>query len=565
METSREKPRLILEAAVLQHGFTWGTLPPPAKLALRQSSSSGIKLFEIEMAWHNPMPCFDIFTSPGLNYTSPNIPLAQDFIVRWCLNKVRQEGKKGRTVTTEAEWLAYLQNPQPTNPQDNTRYSLVVNFSPDPVLMAIGTGMYNIVERAGQVRHFQTNKPYNQPVPSCLTSPPPTVPDKLTVVRRGKLVQISRPSSRKVATPTAPPKYSRDPLPQFRLAASALPANTPPLLLKRATHTFAASVSRSTQSTYKTALNHLNRIEQMLGRSFSNPPSDGEMVLFVSYLAERGVSKATAQSYLSGIRFLSLSRGAPRHTAMPELGSQLLAGMANCAKDASKEAMKPKRRPITINMLMLLSNSIDSEQKWSVYEKSLRWCTILLAYWGSFRMGELLANEKSQFNPSTALMPSDLRLHSKSIAVWIRSPKVWSFGGDVVEVWQVSQNKLLDPLSAVKTFMRLRSAVLGLTDDLPLLAHSDGSLYYKSELNRDLKLLLSRYPTLESPRDLWSGHSFRSGISSLLTSLGFSEDQIKQWGRWHSSAYTAYVQDKTERRRTMEQFTSTFGRMLATI
>ena len=129
-----------------------------------------------------------------------------------------------------------------------------------------------------------------------------------------------------------------------------------------------------------------------------------------------------------------MARGAPHHTKLPELGAQIVTGSTNLRKDARAEAIKPKRRPITIHMLRLLQHAIASHHSWTDYEKSLRWSVMLLGFWGSFRMGELLKSERSKFNPSNSLLPSDLKFHEDSVAVWIRNPKVWREGGDIIEV-----------------------------------------------------------------------------------------------------------------------------------
>ena len=56
--------------------------------------------------------------------------------------------------------------------------------------------------------------------------------------------------------------------------------------------------------------------------------------------------------------------------------------------------------------------------------------------------------------------------------------------------------------------------------------------------------LLSHYAMeLEMSVNKWTGHSFRSGLPALLQSLGFSDEEIKAWGRWASSAFQLYARD----------------------
>jgi hypothetical protein len=86
-----------------------------------------------------------------------------------------------------------------------------------------------------------------------------------------------------------------------------------------------------------------------------------------------------------------------------------MSGVANMNKNAMLESLKCRRRPITLNILILLRSSIAANPSWTPYEKSLRRSTMMLAYWCSFCMGELLSQEKLKFNPSTSLLPSDLQ------------------------------------------------------------------------------------------------------------------------------------------------------------
>lgn len=553
--------RLVLEAMVLENGFVWQSLPLPTKQALQKSSSAAIPLWECDAAWHKPIPAFNLITTPGLNYMSTT-SVVSDPLLRWAMSYVIHEGRKGKQITSATDWASYMENNPLTYPTSAPRYELVVTYSQDSVF---NTGRTKSV--FGQAS-FPPSSPPSLIVDSSCSSISPLPLGKIRVSRKGRPVTILKPSKRlkKVAEPTAKPKYSPIPRPQFRLSPAALPQGTPTAIVEEATKAFASSVSTNTQQAYTTSFNHLARAETLLGRRFQTPPLKSEISFFTAYLIQRGLSKPTIQSYLSGLRFVSLSRGASSHTPQSDLTLQLMSGMANIQKDAVKEATKCRRRPITLNMLVLIQHSIATHHYWSPYEKSLRWATVLLGYWGSFRLGELLGKEKLKFHPSTALLPTDIQFKTDCVAVWIRSPKVWTEGGDVVEVWQVKENPYLDPVAALLCFMKLRNAAFGQAKDKPVFLHEDGSLYCKSELNVDLKVLLAQFPPLSSSsRECWSAHSFRAGLATLLSNLGFSEEQIKKWGRWRSRAYQVYAQDMALRRSTRSELSTVFGQMLATI
>ena len=142
-------------------------------------------------------------------------------------------------------------------------------------------------------------------------------------------------------------------------------------------------------------------------------------------------------------------------------------------------------------------------------------------------------SDKSQsFNSSTSLLASDLTFHEDSAALWLRNPKVNKESlGDIVEIWNVPSRKDLDPVIALKGYEKRRAEAFGPAENYPLFLHENGSIYTKQELNKDLSFLLSTYPELQTERDFWSGHSFRAGLTTVLSLLGFSEEEIKSWGR----------------------------------
>ena len=148
----------------------------------------------------------------------------------------------------------------------------------------------------------------------------------------------------------------------------------------------------------------------------------------------------------------------------------------------------------------------------------------MLAWWGSFRIGEILPKLSHQFDAKSNLLARDLTFNDDSVAVWIRSPKVWtSDTGVIVEVWRVESRPDLDPVVALLTFMQLREKVFGKAEDLPVFLLESGAIYSHSDLNRDLTELPALYPALNTSRDKWQGHSFRSGISTLLSVLGYKK------------------------------------------
>ena len=170
-------------------------------------------------------------------------------------------------------------------------------------------------------------------------------------------------------------------------------------------------------------------------------------------------------------------------------------------QNPQEDAEKPEKRPITLNTLRLLSHNIATRDSWSEYKKYLRWAICLLAFWGSFRIGKLLERFRHKFNSNRSLMPSDIQFHKDCVAVWLRTPKVETRLGDVVEVWKVEQCKELDPVAALETYMAMREEKFGRNKEVPVFIHEDGLSLTKARMNTDLKSLLAEYPEIaESKR-----------------------------------------------------------------
>ena len=121
----------------------------------------------------------------------------------------------------------------------------------------------------------------------------------------------------------------------------------------------------------------------------------------------------------------------------------------------------------------------------------------------------------------------------------------------------------LDPVRIFKAFLNRREKTFGPAASLPVFLHEDGSIYTKLELNADLTALLDKYPELKTSQDSWSSHSFRSGISTVLSILGFKKEDIQQWGRWKSDAYLRYLKDQSHRRKVKSKLISTFNDILS--
>ena len=315
-----------------------------------------------------------------------------------------------------------------------------------------------------------------------------------------------------------------------------VPPNTKDLLGPGAPRSFheavssaiSASVATKTKSSYGTALRMLQKCQDDMGRRMSLPLSHQDVLCFVAYMRTRDVTNSTISSYLASIRLAMMSAGHECSNIRTPIVKQVLRGIRNMKADPRALAEKKSRRAMTTHHLRLLGHSLSISRAPS-YLKALVWAVSLGAFWGSLRVGEILCPLSSSFDVKSSCLLSDLQLSEAGMKIWIRSPKVFSPQGDVVEIFEVKSSSL-DPVGAMKYYCKLRQEKHGYKKESPLFVEEDGKPFTRQKFNKFLHQFLDHY--VQDDKDSLSGHSFRSGLATLMETAGVSQEDIKAWGRW---------------------------------
>ena len=312
----------------------------------------------------------------------------------------------------------------------------------------------------------------------------------------------------------------------------------PPAYHQIIAEALSSSVAAKTKSSYNTAIRMLHRCQADLARTMTMPLTEKDVLCFVAYMQTRGVAEKTISSYLAGLRLATISLGYPCATLLSPIVKQVLRGIKNARADPRAAAKKKARRAVTVHHLRLLGHSIGSSDM-SSYMKNLVWAVSLASFWGAFRVGELLS-PKEEVDLKSSCLLSDMELNSLGFKIWVRSPKVASPNGDVVEVFKIP-NSALDPLSAMVNYISCRRSRHGVVLEEALFIDENGRPFTRSRFNIILHKLLD--PFVTDDRDSITGHSFRSGLATLMEIAGMSPEAIKAWGRWSSTAYLLYCKE----------------------
>ena len=305
----------------------------------------------------------------------------------------------------------------------------------------------------------------------------------------------------------------------------------------------AASVASDTKSSYNTALRMLSACQSTVGRVMGLPLKDEDILCFVAFMANRGVLDTTISKYLSAIRYALLCSGYECENLRTPVVKQVLKGIHNLKRDPQMLVEKKTRRAMTVFHLRILGHALATSNL-SEFLRSAIWAVSLAAFWGSLRIGELLGPLIRAFDPKSSLLGSDVVVSGKVVKVWIRSPKKCTPTGDVIEIFSVP-DAALDPVKAINHYKDLRTRRHGVDSSIPFFLEEDGRILTKQKFNKLLHGLMDGF--LTDDRDKLTGHSFRSGLATLMEAAGFSEEDIKAWGRWSSDAFARYCKEKRPR------------------
>jgi hypothetical protein len=314
------------------------------------------------------------------------------------------------------------------------------------------------------------------------------------------------------------------------------------------------SVSRAIWAKYSSGFNAFCEFENFTGSRCSWPLSREVWRSFIVWCHHhRKLSHNSIQTYLSALKFVHTLRGFDcDHLSEDKLAKLLLKGAEHSSE--SFISHPNTRRAMTLPLLLTLGRRIAATD-WPALDKQVIWAAATTGFFGSVRMGEILASAEKSFSPASDLLWQDVRCSSpNSLLLHLKNPKSGIPGGEKVDLFEFPGYDCC-PVLALKN-LRDKQIQAGNTDEsLPVFRFSSGKNLTCSIMNKTLAHLL---PDFCVPgRDTISCHSFRAGIPSILAMFPdlVTSEQIKGWGRWQSDCYLLYT------RLTLKEKEQIFGKI----
>ena len=162
-----------------------------------------------------------------------------------------------------------------------------------------------------------------------------------------------------------------------------------------------------------------------------------------------------------------------------------------------------------------------------------------VAFFGFFRLGELLLPSQDAFNPRLLLAWGDVAVDDACNPRMVRCHQKQSKTdqlGRGVDVVLGKTGLDLCPVAAVLGYIALRGDQLG-----PFFLTASKVPLSKSDF---IGTVLGR---IGLPAEDYAGHSFRIGAATSAALAGVEDSTIQLLGRWQSAAFLHYIQTPHER------------------
>ena len=271
----------------------------------------------------------------------------------------------------------------------------------------------------------------------------------------------------------------------------------------------------------------------------SLPVSEQLLCTFTAFLADQGLAPQTIKSYLAAVRNMQISLGFPdprEQSSLPIL-KRVQAGISRMRM--LKGSPPRIRLPITAHILGRIKSSLDAS---SNPDKTVLWAIATSAFFGFFRLGELLPDSVASFNAATGLAWGDVTVDSHSnplmIQFHLKKSKCDQFGsGSNIVIGRT--DTLICPVAAILQYIKVRGDQPG-----PFFLDASRATVTKPQFITQIRGILS---ALGFPQHQYAGHSFRIGAATTAATMGVEDSMIQVLGRWHSAAFLQYIRTPKER------------------
>ena len=180
---------------------------------------------------------------------------------------------------------------------------------------------------------------------------------------------------------------------------------------------FREGLAPSTRQSYDSASKRFHTFCTLYNIMSPFPVTEHLLCCFAAHLVDEGLSPQTVKAYLAGVRNMQLSLGLPdpRDQSSLPLLRRVQAGISRVRLQQGASAQI--RLPVTPALLRRIRDHLDAT---SHPERLVLWAVACTAFFGFFRLGELLLDAQTVFNPAIHIAWGDIAVDNSAQPSMIR-------------------------------------------------------------------------------------------------------------------------------------------------
>jgi hypothetical protein len=275
-----------------------------------------------------------------------------------------------------------------------------------------------------------------------------------------------------------------------------------------------ASKSAGAWNRQLSAVNSYSKFSLVQGFTVAWPIPIETLRAYVGWsLKTKNLAPSTVKQYLSDLKNFHLIRGLPTKHFDDFFLASMLRGAENLSLYAN--LTKQARLVMSFPLLKILGQKIATSN-WSDVSKRVFWGACCMAFFGSFRMGELLSHDEHQYSAETLTWNCVTFTSKNSAVIQVRFPKNTKRGqAQFVDIFEIKDSSVC-PFSCLKSLHDSNPSAVA--KNLPVFSFSSTKFLSTRVFTKTLRSLLVLHIGQRpmSCQDIPSELAFRRPLPTIL-------------------------------------------------
>ena len=252
------------------------------------------------------------------------------------------------------------------------------------------------------------------------------------------------------------------------------------------------------------------------------------LLRFIAFLGRGSLAQNYASNIVSSVKWFASILDPPS----VKIFDAVLVSVT--MKGLKAQLSRPVRQklPFTIKHLIKFYTFLD----FSDVRHLACWCAMLLAFFGCFRLSNLVPVSKGKFDPLKHLKRDDIRIEKDLVLIFYKWSKTNQNSSRVA--W-IPIGSVSDVRFDIKLYLQALFSVVKVPSNAPLFSFKKNDYHSRYTLVNLLdKCVFNAGLGLSD----YSWHSFRRGAAVFAFELGLADSAVQLLGDWSSAAFKNYLE-----------------------